>query len=303
MILGVARRPNFIQIYINQSEGERLLLKDPPMFSYSYLPKLDFEKEEFNRFIVRVEGTEEVQYKELLNYYEKNYLFDYIDKHVENLIQNGYQFNPGSVHLKDHISLLEKMYDSSCRLKDLHDTPLHQEEDNKYSDFINIGLEKVLRQIVKMNLVNAGINAMVKPWFKAAVLNLVEPQKEALIEKLLIQSVNVPEVEKDKVLKQIKILQDPHRGEEYFKGLLDGYILQSKGWGKENNLRDDGDLIRITELGRKLLEAKKIKKVARKKEDPKGECRYCFRPTDHDVCMPCRSKHTDLTLYEKSNRF
>lgn len=65
----------------------------------------------------------------------------------------------------------------------------------------------------------------------------------------------------------------------------------------------DGKM-RITERGTKLLLAKNIPLSSpKKKEEFIGFCKYCSNRTDLEVCLTCRVSLTDMTMYEKSNRF
>lgn len=62
--------------------------------------------------------------------------------------------------------------------------------------------------------------------------------------------------------------------------------------------------IQMTELGSKLLLAKSIPLSSpKKKEEFIGFCKYCSNRTNLKVCITCRVSRTDMTLYEKSNRF
>ncbi|WML24118.1 hypothetical protein [Neobacillus sp. OS1-33] len=66
---------------------------------------------------------------------------------------------------------------------------------------------------------------------------------------------------------------------------------------------EDGRIL-LADLGRKLLWAKNIPlPPPQKKEEVIGTCKYCLKPTNLRVCIPCRVEHNDMTMYEKSNRF
>lgn len=71
----------------------------------------------------------------------------------------------------------------------------------------------------------------VKPWFQKAVENLIVPRKTSLVGQLtIIELACKEETEKAEINAEIDRLLDKEKGDARFNQLLEGYILETKGW-------------------------------------------------------------------------
>lgn len=71
----------------------------------------------------------------------------------------------------------------------------------------------------------------VKPWFEKAVEGLTVPRPTALIGQLAIVRVkSKDDAEKAAITAEIEKIADKEKGDKYFDKLMNGYIMETKGW-------------------------------------------------------------------------
>ncbi|WP_033543906.1 hypothetical protein [Planococcus sp. CAU13] len=202
-------------ILINEVEVERLTHTSSAKDHH----KINFHQKEYNSY---TDIEHKVNYEGIIDHYIIHHLMDRLFLSIENLLQNGYQYNPRARILIDHISILDTLNDlEPCMVEDILSPQCFSKVKNEYIQYKYLDSKIVLQQLDELALITFEVGN-----------------------------------------------------------------------------------VRRTDLGRKLLVARDIPLPSpKKKKEVMGICKYCSTSTDLGVCIACRVRQTDMTLYEKSNRF